>query len=113
MTTVTVIYPRGPGATFDFSYYEETHLPMLIQRWGESGLETVEALRGVAGGDGGEPPFMAQALLRFSSMQSFQAAIAGEHAAEIMGDIPIGRAHVSTPVTNAHLVCRLLLEKEK
>src|SRR3546814_2052367 len=23
----------------------------------------------------------------------------------------IGRAHVSTPVTNAHLVCRLLLEK--
>src|SRR3546814_1860872 len=24
----------------------------------------------------------------------------------------IGRAHVSTPVTNAHLVCRLLLEKK-
>src|SRR3546814_3231739 len=25
----------------------------------------------------------------------------------------IGRAHVSTPVTHAHLVCRLLLEKTK
>src|SRR3546814_10359908 len=25
----------------------------------------------------------------------------------------IGRAHVCTPVTNAHLVCRLLLEKHK
>src|SRR3546814_1638940 len=25
----------------------------------------------------------------------------------------IGRAHVSTPVTNAHRVCRLLLEKKK
>src|SRR3546814_10908189 len=25
----------------------------------------------------------------------------------------IGRAHVCTPVTNAHLVCRLLLEKQK
>src|SRR3546814_210829 len=25
----------------------------------------------------------------------------------------IGRAHVSTPVTNAHIVCRLLLEKKK
>src|SRR3546814_3365590 len=24
----------------------------------------------------------------------------------------IGRAHVCTPVTNAHIVCRLLLEKE-
>src|SRR3546814_1779339 len=30
-------------------------------------------------------------------------------------DLPfqIGRAHVRTPVTNAHLVCRLLLEKKK
>src|SRR3546814_6018530 len=27
--------------------------------------------------------------------------------------LEIGRAHVSTPVTNAHLVCRLLLEKKK
>src|SRR3546814_6596923 len=26
---------------------------------------------------------------------------------------PIGRAHVCTPVTNAHLVCRLLLETTK
>src|SRR3546814_390178 len=28
-------------------------------------------------------------------------------------DEKIGRAHVCTPVTNAHLVCRLLLEKKK
>src|SRR3546814_2866307 len=27
-------------------------------------------------------------------------------------EIQIGRAHVCTPVTNAHLVCRLLLEKK-
>src|SRR3546814_10859390 len=27
-------------------------------------------------------------------------------------DLQIGRAHVGTPVTNAHLVCRLLLEKK-
>src|SRR3546814_4912455 len=29
------------------------------------------------------------------------------------GRYKIGRAHVLTPVTNAHLVCRLLLEKKK
>src|SRR3546814_2034707 len=28
-------------------------------------------------------------------------------------DRKIGRAHVCTPVTNAHLVCRILLEKKK
>src|SRR3546814_3028760 len=27
--------------------------------------------------------------------------------------VELGRAHVCTPVTNAHLVCRLLLEKKK
>src|SRR3546814_10782003 len=31
----------------------------------------------------------------------------------IVGFVEIGRAHVWTPVTNAHLVCRLLLEKKK
>src|SRR3546814_3686822 len=30
-----------------------------------------------------------------------------------VGGEQIGRAHVRTPVTNAHLVCRLLLEKTK
>src|SRR3546814_6891708 len=29
------------------------------------------------------------------------------------GLVQIGRAHVRTPGTNAHLVCRLLLEKKK
>src|SRR3546814_8918154 len=30
-----------------------------------------------------------------------------------LGEAEIGRAHVWTPVTNAHLVCRLLLEKKQ
>src|SRR3546814_3773048 len=34
----------------------------------------------------------------------------GHHAQ--LGERKIGRAHVRTPVTNAHLVCRLLLEKK-
>src|SRR3546814_4520466 len=31
----------------------------------------------------------------------------------VLGRPEIGRAHVCTPVTNSHLVCRLLLEKKK
>src|SRR3546814_1687246 len=31
----------------------------------------------------------------------------------LINQVQIGRAHVCTPVTNAHLVCRLLLEKKK
>src|SRR3546814_5730420 len=33
--------------------------------------------------------------------------------AEFSLEQEIGRAHVRTPVTNAHLVCRLLLDKKK
>src|SRR3546814_6603691 len=40
----------------------------------------------------------------------------GEEAysiAILLKEAKIGRAHVCTPVTNAHLVCRILLEKNK
>src|SRR3546814_2815945 len=37
----------------------------------------------------------------------------GKAAAKPKKAAEIGRAHVRTPVTNAHLVCRLLLEKKK
>src|SRR3546814_8272389 len=37
----------------------------------------------------------------------------GERQAGAIHHDEIGRAHVRTPVTNAHLVCRLLLEKKK
>src|SRR3546814_7586438 len=34
-------------------------------------------------------------------------------ATQTVYEFEIGRAHVCTPVTNAHLVCSLLLEKKK
>src|SRR3546814_8944527 len=46
-----------------------------------------------------DPVPLAQALIRCPSVTP--------------EDKEIGRAHVWTPVTNAHLVCRLLLEKKK
>src|SRR3546814_4023030 len=43
-------------------------------------------------------------VFRYSSLAALVAVAAAPE---------IGRAHVRTPVTNAHLVCRLLLEKKK
>src|SRR3546814_3837456 len=34
------------------------------------------------------------------------------HSGACRSELEIGRAHVRTPVTNAHIVCRLLLEKK-
>src|SRR3546814_7005898 len=44
--------------------------------------------------------------------QSLSVGTAGEILLRTPGNMAIGRAHVCTPVTNAQLVCRLLLEKK-
>src|SRR3546814_3481306 len=50
----------------------------------------------------------------FYEKESGQALSQSELARRLTADgYQIGRAHVCTPVTNAHLVCRLLLEKKK
>ena len=87
MPTVTVIYPRAEGATFDFDYYERVHLPLVAKNWADAGLTGAKALRGMAGGDGGDPPFVAIALISFDTMASFQAAMASPRASEIMADV--------------------------
>src|SRR3546814_3826668 len=58
-------------------------------------------------------------ILEFADLDAFNAFADSESYREIAAHRPagadslkIGRAHVCTPVTNAHLVCRLLLENK-
>src|SRR3546814_8641981 len=44
---------------------------------------------------------------------SFFSDTIGETLGQVTNMQQIGRAHVRTPVTKSHLVCRLLLEKNK
>lgn len=87
MAVVTVIYPHSEGATFDFDYYEDTHLPLVGKHWGDAGLEHAEALRGVSAPGGDTPPYFAIAILRFASADALDAAMNGPHAGEIIDDI--------------------------
>src|SRR3546814_4818612 len=49
-----------------------------------------------------------------SELGVFEMALIIERlAATGAGSTEIGRAHVCTPVTNAHTVCRILIEKKK
>jgi len=87
MTTISVLYPRETGASFDYDYYTQTHLPLVAARWGDAGLTDVQAYRGVPGPDGAEPAYLLLALLTFASPEAFGGALGGPHAAEIMGDV--------------------------
>src|SRR3546814_7526830 len=47
------------------------------------------------------------------ALDDIQAVIVHAHGVTWTTSLEIGRAHVCTPVTNAHLVCRPLLEQTK
>jgi uncharacterized protein (TIGR02118 family) len=87
MATLSVVYPRATGASFDYDYYEHKHLPLATKRWAEAGLTGGEALLGKVAADGSAPAFFAIGIIRFESAEALQAAMTGEHAAEIIGDI--------------------------
>ena len=88
MATLSVVYPRVSGATFDYDYYQARHLPLAERCWGNAGMVGGEALLGKAAPDGSESPYFAIGILHFESLNALKAALAGEHAAEVMGDIP-------------------------
>lgn len=87
MIAISVMYPKTDASTFDVKYYHETHLPLVDRLWGAMGLKGASVLHGIPGPDGAPPAYTAIATLRFESMDAFGKA-AGQHGAEIMGDIP-------------------------
>ena len=87
MATLSVVYPRTPGATFDYDYYQNKHLPLAGARWGSAGLADGEALLGKSSPDGSEAPYFAIGILHFESADALRAALTGEHASEVIGDI--------------------------
>ena len=87
MATLSVVYPRAPGATFDYDYYKNQHLPLAGRRWGGSGMVSGEALIGKTSVDGSESPYLAIGILHFESTDALQSALTGEHASEVIGDI--------------------------
>ena len=87
MASLSVVYPRSAGSTFDYDYYRSKHLPLVGKRWAGAGLVGGEALLGSAAPDGAEAPYFAIGIIHFDTSESLQAALNGEHAGEVIGDI--------------------------
>jgi uncharacterized protein (TIGR02118 family) len=87
MATLSVVYPRTPGARFDYDYYQNQHLPLAGRRWAGSGMLGGEALLGKAAVDGSDPPFFAIGILHFESPDALHSALTGEYASEVIEDI--------------------------
>ena len=87
MIKVSVMYPNTPGAWFDHAYYRDKHMPLVKARMGEHcRYYTID--QGLGGGAPGTPAtYVCMSHLFCDSVEAFQAGF-GQHAGEIMGDIP-------------------------
>jgi uncharacterized protein (TIGR02118 family) len=74
MVRVSVMYPGGPGNTFDMTYYCTKHIPMAQKLLGAA-LKAVAVEEGIAGGEVGAPaPYLAIGHLSFDSLDAFMSA---------------------------------------
>jgi uncharacterized protein (TIGR02118 family) len=87
MIKVSVLYPNGPGATFDMAYYLSSHMPMVGRKLGPA-LKGMAVEEGLGGAQPGSPAaYLAMGHLYFASVEDFGAGFA-QHGAEIQADIP-------------------------
>lgn len=85
MYCVTVLYPNTPDAQFDFAYYRDQHIPMMLQLLGDNVLST-ELRRGLQAVDGSQAPYLCLLNTHIRSLQQF-TQVMSEHSAQVLGDI--------------------------
>ena len=84
----SVFYPYTPGATFDHTYYAQTHCPMVQEKLRAFGCVRIEIDKGLRGGTPNEPaPFVAVGHIIIQSLEGFQQGWTA-HGQEFVNDIP-------------------------
>ena len=87
MLKISVLYPNGPNAKFDMTYYCGRHMALCQEVLGAA-LKRVEVDEGVGGGGPGVPaPYVAIGHLYFDSVESYEKAWA-PRGVEIVADVP-------------------------
>ena len=87
MVIFSVLYAAIDGAHFDHDYYNATHIPLVHEALGSTGLTGVQIFKGLSAADGGPAPFIAMAHLAFRDAEALQASLGGPRAAEVMADV--------------------------
>ena len=88
MYILTVTYPKSKGATFDYDYFRQKHLPEVGNAFGQFGLGFASVLKGEESLDGKDPAYFAITILSFREEQGARDAVASEGAKRLIEDIP-------------------------
>jgi uncharacterized protein (TIGR02118 family) len=87
MYIVTIHYPKSADATFDFDYFQHTHLPEVGRAFKPYGLGYASVLRGEESVGGGEPSFFATTILSFPDEKAARNAVASDAGKALAKDI--------------------------
>jgi uncharacterized protein (TIGR02118 family) len=93
---MTIVYRNDPNARFDFEYYKNTHMPLIMRLYGDS-ISRFELRRGQPGADGTPPTYLATLNIWIADSGAFDRA-AAEHQAGIRADVD--------KFTNAELIAQ-------
>lgn len=83
---VTVLYPNGDDITFDFDYYKNSHMTLIMDLYTTSIREFI-LRKGLPGPDGTPPPYVATISIWIADMEAF-AANGAKHAQTLIDDVP-------------------------
>lgn len=83
---LSILYQNGEGITFDYDYYRERHLTLIMERYAGA-VERFELRRPVAAEGAPPPAYVAAVNIWIRDQAAFDAAGA-EHGAEVAGDVP-------------------------
>jgi uncharacterized protein (TIGR02118 family) len=87
MIIVTVMYPETEGARFDLDYYMKKHMPLVIARGQDLGLQSYQVLHGTGAPGGGKPAYRVMLNMTVSSLAAFQSGFE-TYGKEFVDDIP-------------------------
>lgn len=93
---MTIVYQNGPGVHFDFDYYINTHMPLIMRLYGKA-ASRFELRRGQPSADGTPPPYIATITIWIADPVAWDKAQA-EHQAGLRADV--------TKFTNAVLIAQ-------
>ncbi|HEX6998649.1 MAG TPA: EthD family reductase [Gammaproteobacteria bacterium] len=93
---MTIVYENGDDVRFDFDYYEKTHMPLIMELYGDS-ISRFELRRGLPRPDGTKPPYVATVSIWIADPKAFDEAAAA-HQARLLADVP--------KFTNARLIAQ-------
>ena len=83
---MTIVYQNGTDVRFNFDYYINTHMPLIMRLYGKS-ISRFELRRGQPGADGAPPPYVATISIWIADGAAFDAAQA-QHQAGLRADVP-------------------------